>query len=187
MKNRLIDIFKRPVTTVLIVINAIVFLFTYSNENYYVYHGGLNYDLVIENGEWYRFITCMFLHSGFQHILMNVVSLAFCGFSLEDKIGSLRTGVIYFGSGLCGGVLSVVINWLMARSVISVGASGAVYGLLAAYAVNQALEEGKPVWKSFGIVAIYVIGTYSVGVDFLGHFGGILGGAALSLLLLRKR
>ena len=65
--------------------------------------------------------------------------------------------------------------------------SGAVYGLLAAYAVNQALEEGKPVWKSFGIVAIYVIGTYSVGVDFLGHFGGILGGAALSLLLLRKR
>lgn len=122
MKNRLIDIFKRPVTTVLIVINAIVFLFTYSNENYYVYHGGLNYDLVIENGEWYRFITCMFLHSGFQHILMNVVSLAFCGFSLEDKIGSLRTGVIYFGSGLCGGVLSVVINWLMARSVISVGA-----------------------------------------------------------------
>ena len=187
MKNKITEIAKRPVTVVLLVINTIVFFFTHANENYYVYYGGLNYELVFEQGEWYRFFTSMFLHSGIEHILMNLLSLAICGFALENRIGSMKTGVIYLGSGLCGGVLSVGINFLMARPVFSVGASGAIYGLLAAYAINQGFEQGRPVWKSFGIVAIYVVGTYSMGVDFLGHFGGILGGAILSLLLLQKK
>lgn len=187
MKNIITEVVKRPVTVVLLAINTIVFLITHSNENYYVYYGGLNYEQVLVQGEWYRFLTAIFIHSGAEHITMNLVSLGICGFALEDRIGSIKTGVIYLGSGLCGGVLSVLINYLMARPVFSVGASGAVYGLLAAYAINQGFEQGRPVWKSFGIVALYVVGTYSMGVDFLGHFGGIIGGAVLSLVLLRRK
>src|SRR5699024_1701991 len=89
--------------------------------------GGLVHFNVV-HGEWYRLITSLFLHYNFEHILMNMLSLFIFGKIVESIVGYCRFLIIYFVSGLFGKFASLSFN----TDTVSVGASGAIFGLIGA-------------------------------------------------------
>ncbi|KAH8513475.1 hypothetical protein H0E87_006662 [Populus deltoides] len=90
--------------------------------------GSLKWNKVVHGHQGWRLITCMWLHAGVVHVLANMLSLIFIGIRLEQQFGFVRVGIIYLVSGFGGSILSS----LFIQQNISVGASGALFGLLGA-------------------------------------------------------
>lgn len=177
---------KKPVVTyILIVINLMVFL-------YGVLHGndelinmfGNNYELV-QNGEFYRLFTCMFVHADILHILFNMIALYSIGPVVERYYGKSKFLLIYLVSGLLGSIFSGVF---MTADSISIGASGAIFGLLGSIcyftyyyrATLQGILRGSimPV-----IIINLVIGFLSTSIDLSAHIGGLIGGILISMAI----
>ena len=129
------------------------------------------------HGEPWRLVSGMFLHSSLQHIFGNMVLLLITGAFLERKIGSARFLAIYLLSGVSGSVLSAWTH----PDIVSIGASGAIAGLLGAMVTlkfsSRAPEVGSAwMWQVIGINALY---SFAPGVDGLAHLGGFVAGLAL--------
>ncbi|KAG8092323.1 hypothetical protein GUJ93_ZPchr0012g21004 [Zizania palustris] len=90
--------------------------------------GALAWDKVVNEHQGWRLVTCIWLHAGVVHLVANMLSLVLIGLRLEQQFGYMRIGIIYLVSGVGGSVLSS----LFIRNSISVGASGALFGLLGA-------------------------------------------------------
>ena len=129
-----------PITYTLILINIVIWLCMILYLNRFsdvklLEVGGLVHFNVV-HGEWYRLISSMFLHFNFEHILMNMLSIYF-GKIVESIIGSWRMLIIYIISGLYGNFVSLSFN----TSTISVGASGAIFGLIGSIFVIMYLSK----------------------------------------------
>lgn len=170
------DVFsmKKPVVTVsLIVINIIVFLLSYVFNLIEVF--GVS-RMGVLHGEYYRLLTGIFLHGGLLHIVFNMYALYVIGAQLESFLGKWKFLIVYLLSGLAGSVLSIFFG-----NGISVGASGAIFGLLGAllyfgYHYRVYLET---VIKSQIIPLIILnllIGFSTPGIDNWAHIGGLIGG-----------
>lgn len=150
--------------------------------------GALGWYEVLHQGEWYRLFTCMFLHNGVEHIFNNMLVLLFIGSALELEIGSIRYGVLYIGSGLLAGITSMVYNMLRNDYVVSVGASGAIFGTVGAMLCLVLLKKGRKAqytlrqiaWMAF--LSLYG-GFTSQGVDNAAHFGGFAAGFLIAFFL----
>jgi membrane associated rhomboid family serine protease len=142
--------------------------------------GALSRDAVAD-GEYWRLVTSGFLHSGLFHLLFNMLSLWILGSIIEPAVGTWRFAVIYFVSLLCGSFGAL----LMSPDSITVGASGAIFGLLASAAVvawNRGfslMESGLGIWIGLNLLITFTVPNISVG----GHVGGLIGGAIVTLLL----
>lgn len=140
--------------------------------------------------EYYRFLTSIFLHSGLLHLASNSVYLYYFGVRAERLLGTGRFLVLYLFSGFCGGLLSVLLG---DGRGISIGASGAIYGLLGAMLLLTKKKGAKYTGMSYSTMLLLAatgvgMGFLESGVDNLGHIGGILGGMAMfSLFLWKKR
>ena len=88
---------------------------------------GANNKILVKNGQIFRLITYAFLHGSLIHLITNMYSLWIIGNQVENNLGKVRMIIIYFVSALCGGMLSCIFN-----DGISVGASGAIFGLMGA-------------------------------------------------------
>ena len=142
----------------------------------------------IARGEYYRFITSMFLHSGIMHLASNGVYLYYFGVRSEKLLGTGRFMLLYFVAGLCGGLLSVFLGDGFG---ISIGASGAIYGLLGAMLLLTRKRGAQYTGMSYSTMLLLAataicLGFFEPNVDNLGHIGGFLGGMAMFCLLLRK-
>lgn len=140
-------------------------------------HYGLQYERVWEYGEWYRLITSMFLHNGLHHILSNILYLYHFGSSCEKVFGSFHYICLYLFSGICGGLLSLQFP----DQAISVGASGAVYGLLGCtllLAKKYGIRYTSIDYSSMVLLCCISIGLgfFEENINNLGHIGGFLGG-----------
>ncbi|XP_042502867.1 RHOMBOID-like protein 5 [Macadamia integrifolia] len=148
--------------------------------------GGLQPKLVVKEGEGWRLLSCMWLHGGLIHLLANMISLLFIGVRLEQEFGFLKIGLLYVFSGL-GGSLSSAIRL---QSNVSVGASGALFGLLGAMLseliMNWTIYSNKCAALSslLLIVAINMAVGYIPGVDMSAHIGGFVSGFLLGFILL---
>lgn len=170
------------VTIILCAFNILAYIYSwYAAGDSYI-SGGMNYDRVVEQKEFYRFLTCMYLHGDISHIAMNMLALAVSGSLVESYLGSLKTAVIYFISGFGGSLLSLLFQGA-GENVYSIGASGAVFGLLVAAAIIQNKKSGKSFLRAVVFVLIYAVGTWSQGIDLFGHIGGAVGGAAAAGVL----
>jgi membrane associated rhomboid family serine protease len=121
-------------TLVIVVINAILYLvteFIYPRATIYL---AMIPSLVLRGWVW-QFVTYMFVHSGFSHILFNMLSLYIFGSMVEKRIGSKEFLLFYLLTGTLSGVVSFVSYVLAGTNVILVGASGAIYGVLLMFAV----------------------------------------------------
>ena len=119
-------------TVALIVINTAVFfilsLFGDTEDAVFmIRHGAMYEDLITQNHEYYRIVTCLFLHFGITHLLNNMVMLGALGWNLELEIGKVRFLVIYFVSGIMGNLLSLWHNVSAEEHVVSAGASGSSF------------------------------------------------------------
>jgi membrane associated rhomboid family serine protease len=146
--------------------------------------GGLSAHFIAD-GEYYRLITAGFLHAGLFHLLTNMLSLWILGSIIEPAIGHWRFGLIYFVSLLCGSFGAL----LLSPDELTVGASGAIFGLLAAAAVvawNRGfnlMESGLGIWIGLNLLITFTVPNISVG----GHIGGLVGGGLTALLLVELR
>lgn len=147
---------------------------------------GAKYNHGIQNGQLYRLVTCMFLHGGFVHIALNMYALYAIGPLVEKIFGRWKFLIIYFVSGIVSSLLSFLLS-----DSISVGASGAIFGLLGACLVF-ALKNKNKIGKSFlsNIVSVIfinvIIGLSMPNIDNFGHFGGLIGGITASSILYTK-
>jgi membrane associated rhomboid family serine protease len=174
------------VTYALIAINVAAFLtekgqFTVSSSNIYgtvVNEGFLSRAAISEGHQYYRLLTSAFLHVDLVHIGFNMYLLYLLGMMLEPSIGSVRFAAIYFTSLLAGSC-----GALVATGAPSLGASGAIFGLMGAAAV-ELRARGLSVMRSgigflivFNLIFSFAVPNISVGA----HIGGLIGGALAGL------
>jgi rhomboid protease GluP len=186
-----------PANTVLIIMNILVFVIlsflgdTQSVE-FMLRHGAMEWQRILQGGEYYRIVTSMFLHFGFEHIFQNMIFLGLIGCYLEDALGSVRYFIFYLLSGIGSGFCSLGIDYLLQNTVVSAGASGAIFGvvggLLSVVLRNKGSYEGLGLRGMLLMIAgsLYY-GFTSSGVDNVAHVGGFLSGFLLGFLFYRKR
>jgi rhomboid family protein len=122
-------------TLILIGINVVLFFLSSSNSNM-IYYGSLIPIFVIREHYYWQFITYMFFHSSMTHLLFNMLGLFFFGSQVEKRIGSWEFLLFYLLTGLLAGIFSFAVYvWTGNYVVILLGASGAVYAVLLAFAV----------------------------------------------------
>jgi membrane associated rhomboid family serine protease len=135
----------------------------------------------IEDGEYWRLLTAGFLHAGFFHLLFNMFGLWILGGLLEPGIGRLRFGLIYFVSLLAGSFGALLLE----PDSPTVGASGAIFGLMGAAVIvmrNRGvspMESGLGLWIGLNLIITFTVPNVSIG----GHVGGLIGGAVAALVL----
>jgi membrane associated rhomboid family serine protease len=131
----------------------------------------------VAQGEYYRLLTSMFLHFGIIHIALNMYLLFLLGPALERAFGSLRFAGLYLVSGLSGAALSYALGPVNEQAA---GASGAVFGLFGAFFVLQRRRGGDVTQITTTIVINLVLSfAASSYIDWRGHVGGLVGGAAV--------
>ena len=152
-------------------------------------YGAMYEPYVIEGREYYRFVTSMFLHFGIEHLLNNMIMLGALGFNLEPEIGKIRFLLIYLFSGIFGNICSLLWNTARAETVVSAGASGAVFGLMGALLGIVVRYKGRMIGKLnkkkillLAALSIY-IGLTTAGVDNAAHIGGLASGFILGMML----
>ena len=172
---------SRPyVTLTLIGINVVIFGWEYLvgvNEvagNWGMWPVGVALD-----NEYYRLFTATFLHENLLHIGFNMLVLWMLGPQLEALLGHVRFTVLYLVAGLGGSVASF---WFSSPSVVGIGASGAIFGLMGAYVVvGRALRAD--ISQVLGLIAInVVIGFVGGGIDWRAHLGGLVTGALVAAI-----
>jgi membrane associated rhomboid family serine protease len=176
------------VTRVLIGVNVAVFLVNLLQGARLNDNGGalfLDWALfgpAVAEGDWWRLITAAFLHGGIIHLAFNMYFLWLVGQPVEAMIGRWRFIVLYFVSALAGSAGAL----LFAPETVTVGASGALFGLLGAAVVFE--QQGMHVLggSAIGIAAInFAITLLVPGISLGGHLGGFVGGALCGLALSR--
>jgi membrane associated rhomboid family serine protease len=184
---------RMPATIALIAINVVVFLVelagggtgSFSGGGAVIHDAGLH-GPDVANGDWWRLFTGGFLHAGLLHLLFNMYVLYVAGSILEPGIGTPRFLGIYFVS-LVAGSLGVLIA---DPNSFTVGASGAIFGLMAAVLVIARGRGVEQLASQFGLfIVINLFLTFSIsGISVGGHIGGLIGGAvAAGLVLLVER
>ena len=150
-------------------------------------HGAL-YAPGVRNGEWYRLVTHLFLHGDIMHLGNNMLILFCLGNALEHYLGKFSYAGIYFFSGILAGLGSVVYN---TDNTVSVGASGAVFGVVGAMAWLVVRNKGRlpgftgPRMLLFVLMSVYA-GFADRGVDNAAHIAGLIAGFLLAILIYRK-
>ena len=174
------------VTYVLIAINVIVFLASgqfgvgSTSGGTTLFDKGALYGPAVANGDWWRIATSGFLHAGLLHIGFNMYLLYLLGVMLEPAIGSVRFAAVYITALLAGS-----FGALLATAAPSLGASGAVFGLMGAMVVELRARRLSVMESGIGgLILINLILSFSIANISVGaHVGGLIGGALAGLAL----
>ena len=178
---------KKPIITyIIIAVCIIMFILSgMGNDTKTLILYGANVGNYVRDGQVWRLISHMFLHIGLMHIFFNMYSLYYVGTRVEDFYGKWKYLLIYFISGISGGLLSIAMH---DGNVVSVGASGAIFGLFGAllcFGYNYRGYIGSMIKSQILPIVIYnlLLGFFIPGVDMWGHIGGLLGGIIVSNLV----
>ncbi|CAH1439162.1 unnamed protein product [Lactuca virosa] len=150
--------------------------------------GALDVNKVVDDHQGWRLITCIWLHGGLLHLLANMLSLLVIGIRLEQEFGFIRIGLLYIISGFGGSLLSA----LFLQSNISVGASGAVFGLLGAMLSELITNWTIYANKLAALVTLVIIIAINLAVGILphvdnfAHLGGFSSGFLLGFVFLMR-
>jgi membrane associated rhomboid family serine protease len=137
----------------------------------------------VANGDYWRIVTGGFLHANLLHIFFNMYLLYLLGQMLEPALGSVRFTLIYFVSLLAGSLGALVVD----PNSVTVGASGAVFGLMGAAAVELRARGINPFETNIGGLIVFnlIFSFVFSGISVGGHIGGLIGGAAAGFLFLQ--
>ncbi len=150
--------------------------------------GGAMVRGLIEGGEWWRLVTCIFVHVGTVHLAVNAIGMVFLGRVTEELFGTARTLALFAVCGLAGSVAS----FLASPAGVSAGASGAIFGLLGAVFIELTWQRQKyrMAWKRGMWGGLVVVTVAQVGVGFLypvidqwAHGAGLLAGVMFGFVL----
>lgn len=185
------------VTPILVALSTVVFLVTAAlgigvmggRADEYLRFGA-NFAPLTTGGEWWRLITCIFVHFGIVHLALNMWALWDSGHLAERLFGNAWFAVLYLFAGAAGSLASLWWN----QQVISAGASGAVFGVFGALLAYMTVQRGSIPPATFNRlrVSTSVFVTYSLfygfvqaGIDNAAHLGGLAGGFVMGLIAAR--
>jgi rhomboid protease GluP len=150
---------------------------------------GANFKSLIINGEWWRLLTSIFLHGGLMHLFLNMYVLYFVGIFLEPRLSKTKYAVIYLVTGV---LASITILWRH-DGTLSVGASGAIFGL---YGVILALlltkkvilkDFSKPFLRSTLLYITICLLLQFIGGDNFVHIAGLISGFIIGLVFIKRK
>jgi membrane associated rhomboid family serine protease len=146
-----------------------------------LYRDGALFGPAVADGELWRLVTSGFLHAGLIHIGFNMYLLWILGQMLEPDLGSVRFAALYVTSLLFGAFGALVLE----PDALTVGASGAVFGLMGAAAVELRTRGINPFQTDIGMLILFNLGISLIipNISIGGHVGGLIGGALAALVL----
>jgi membrane associated rhomboid family serine protease len=176
------------VTKILIGLNVGVYLITV------VQGAGLNspggklfsqwalYGPLVNHGDWWRLITSAFLHEGIAHIGFNMAALWFVGGPVEEYLGRLRYIMVYLVSGLAGSAGAL----FQSPHAVTVGASGAIFGILGALLVIEWNVTGRLMGTAMTWIILNLVISFAIpGISWGGHVGGLIAGILCTFAFVR--
>jgi membrane associated rhomboid family serine protease len=180
-----------PATMTLIAINVVVYMITAAQGGGINLPGGQLFSdwalqgLAVSDGEWWRLVTAMFLHGSVLHLMFNMLALYWLGTIIEQALGTPRFLLVYFVSGLAG---SAGALWLSSALAVTVGASGAIFGMIGALLILEYLSTGSLMGQAMVLILINMALTFAVpGISIGGHLGGLVGGIVATYALMQFR
>ena len=180
------------VTKALIAINVVIYLITAVQGNGLGQPGGslwnkwALYGPLVHHGDWWRLITAAFLHASIVHIAFNMRALWWIGAPVEQYLGRARFLGLYFAAGLAGSAGALVAS----PNAVTVGASGAIFGILGAMLILEWQATGRLGGNAMTLIVLNLVigfafngvgGNISIG----GHIGGLIGGILATLAFAR--
>lgn len=178
-------------TPILIDINILVFIIMITSgvaifepSTWSLLRWGADFGPLTLTGDWWRTVTCNFIHIGVFHLLMNMYAFIYIGLWLEQLVGTRRIFAAYLLTGLCSAIFSLSMH----AETISAGASGSIfglYGVFLAYLLFHRIPKSqrKPLLTSILIFIGYnLIYGMKAGIDNAAHLGGLFSGFLLGLI-----
>ena len=168
---------------------AVFLLCLLTGDRLYV-AGRCGTNLVLEQGQYWRLLTSVFLHSGFTHLGSNLLVQVLMGNAVERNLGHIKYLILYLASGIGGNVVSVLYDHAMGVNIYSVGASGAVFGVMGVLMLliikgRRKIQRGSSMLVRAGFAVFYAVysGFKNPYTDNAAHLGGLAVGVLLGLIL----
>ncbi len=187
------DLGSSPATLALIGVNIIISLYAFFGDRTFINQFAFQVAAVRDRKQHYRMVTSSFLHANFAHLLLNMLTLLFFGPEVESILGKLGFLVVYFGSILASGLVSLRVNRTN-PAYSSIGASDAASGVVLSFCCFYPLQPIYILFIPFGIPAILYGALFIlISAQMMerpnriiaheGHLGGAIAGAALTILM----
>jgi membrane associated rhomboid family serine protease len=181
-----------PATVALVAINVLVYLVTvYQGAGLNapggkVFEDGALIGAAIDlNGDWYRLVSAMFLHAGVLHIAFNMLALYWLGTVVEQALGTWRFLLVYFVSGRAGSAGALLLTGPFA---VTVGASGAIFGIMGSLLVLEYVATGTFAGQAMALIVLNLALTFTIpNISVGGHLGGLVGGVLATFALVHFR
>ena len=178
------------VNLVLAAVQILVFILCTATGNKMYIAGRCGTDLVLAQGQYWRLLTSVFLHAGLSHLGSNLLVQILMGNAVERNLGHIRYLALYLLSGIGGNVISVLYDRAQGVNIYSVGASGAVFGVMGTLFVliirgRKKLRSGSSLLTRAAFAVFYAVysGFRNPYTDNVAHLGGLAFGVVLGVLL----
>lgn len=187
MDRKNLSAWKEKIVTIgFVAINIFLFIASVFCGDLLYNEGAFSLRYLLQDGQWWRLITSMFLHADADHLAGNMLMLYLAGELVEKYVGKRRFAILYFFSGISGSILYAVYEIMTGRYADSIGASGAVFGLIGALFVIVVRHRGRYADITIGrmvfmIAYMLYMGLRTSNVNNAAHIGGLLGGMVLTV------
>ncbi|WP_408069778.1 rhomboid family intramembrane serine protease [Butyrivibrio sp. JL13D10] len=189
--NRQLGIMRASyINSAIIIMNIVIFIYSMIAGESFINMFDHRSELIILGSEMYRLITSMFLHADLEHLFSNMLILFFVGANVEHDVGHIAYLFLYFLSGIIGNLSSMVYDYVSGDYIPSIGASGAVFGIIGAVAVivlfgrNRIRKGSNLIFRLGLMIALSIYSGFTAGnIDNAAHIGGLLGGIVITLLI----
>lgn len=188
---------KSYVNGILIAINVLYFLYleivgSTVDTGFMIEKGAMYIPLMIQQGQYYRLLTSVFMHFGISHLLNNMLVLFVLGDNLERALGKVKYLIFYLLCGVGANIISLTFNMEMNEYyIVSAGASGAIFGVVGGLVYAVIVNRGR--LEDLGTAQLMILilftlyhGFTSAGIDNAAHIGGLMIGILLGVILYRK-
>jgi len=177
-----------PITKALIAANVAIYLITavqgngLNNPNGSLFLKWALYGPAVAQGDWWRLLTAAFLHLSVIHIGLNMLALWWIGRGVEQYLGSARYVLLYLVSGLAGSAGAL----LLSPNAVTVGASGAIFGVLGSMLIIEWQLTGKLGGQAASLIMLNLVINFAINgtggnISIGGHLGGLVGGILVTL------
>jgi rhomboid protease GluP len=176
---------KAKITIYLSIINITLYLVFFFNQNtdIYLLLVQINYK-ILERLELWRLFTSMFLHGDAIHLISNIIGLVLFGTFIENIVSKTAYLIIYFLSGVLGNIMTL---FLLPPYIISLGASGAIYGLIGASVIYIIFERNMTqLIITFVYLLYFIVTSFSPEINYAAHIFGLISGLGLGYFFIRK-
>lgn len=175
---------KARFTFTLILLNIVFFFIVYFNIEIFYLFVQIN-DRILNNSEYWRLLSAIFVHGNPLHLFSNMFGLLLFGTFVESSLPKYKYLIIYISSGLIGNLFSL---FLLPSNIISLGASGAIFGLIGTSFIMVAMQEDKSLLLMGTLyVILFLFSSFSPGINIYAHFFGLIGGILFGYLFYKKR